>query len=143
MSAVWTHLRRFIASLVLVAMAVFVLHNGAMAGMQAHGLDSVRSGTQAAIAKELQQHPGCGGETAGVEVEDGCALMGADHDHDGAQGLHNPHCGSVCGFALPSVNLGLATVRVVAMITLTPESQQGSGIDPNGLKRPPRTPHAA
>ncbi|WP_201860723.1 hypothetical protein [Microvirga soli] len=140
MSAVWTHLRRFVASLVLVAVTVFVLHNGAMAGMRAHDLDGARSGSHAALIEKFQQHQDCAGETAGVEAEDGCASMGGGHDHEGAQGLHNSHCGSFCGFALPSVDLGPGTARIVAMITLTPVSQQGSGIDPNGLKRPPRTP---
>lgn len=32
MKAVWTHLRRYVTGLVLVAMASFVLHGGALAG---------------------------------------------------------------------------------------------------------------
>jgi hypothetical protein len=128
---------------VLVAMASFVLHNGAMAGLQAHDLDSARAGSHAAPMEQFQQHQECGGETAVVEAGDGCASMGGSHDHEGAQGLHNSHCGSFCGFALPSVDLGPGTARTIAAITLTPVGQQGSGIDPNGLKRPPRTPGIA
>lgn len=122
-----------------MAMAVFVLHNGAMAGLRAHGMDHAPGGGHAAMAEELRQHQECGGETAHIEAEGGCVNSSDSHDHEGAQGLHTPPCGSVCGFALPSLDLGPATVRIAAPIIQVPVSQQGSGIDPDGLKRPPRT----
>jgi hypothetical protein len=40
LSAVWTHFRRLVASLMLVAMTSFVLHGGAMAGVHQHGMGS-------------------------------------------------------------------------------------------------------
>ena len=37
MNTLWTHFRRLVTSVMLVAMTSFVLHSGALAGMHRHG----------------------------------------------------------------------------------------------------------
>ncbi|MFC4172441.1 hypothetical protein ACFOYU_10255 [Microvirga sp. GCM10011540] len=140
MSAVWNHLRRFVASLVLVAMASFVLHGGAMAALQAHDGGPAR-GAHATHTKDADRpHPECADRVVTAVAPDGCVHGAGGPDHDGSEGPHSPHCGMVCGLALPSGSLGPVPVPATAAVCLPLESQRGSGIDPNGLKRPPRTP---
>ena len=110
MDPVWTHLRRLVASLMLAAMASFVLHSGAMAG--------------------LDHHADRGG-ISHIEVSNDC-------DPDGFGCGRTPHCSSVCAQVLPSVGIGLDDISPEA-IKLVLVSQLGSGIEPMGRKRPPRT----
>lgn len=139
MKAVWTHLRRYVTGLVLVAMASFVLHGGALAGLGGHNPGHTRTEAHASHSKTSDQpHQDCTGGFV-VEAPEGCA-PGAD---DGADGPHSPHCGSVCGLALPTAAVGPAAVLAADTAPLSLESRLESGIDPNGLKRPPRTPGIA
>ncbi|MFC1458324.1 hypothetical protein ACETIH_16785 [Microvirga arabica] len=138
MKAVWTHLRRYVTGLVLVAMASFVLHGGVLAGLGGHDAGHTRTEAHASHTKTADQpHQDCAGGFV-VEAPDGCA-PGAD---GGADGPHSLHCGSVCGLVLPTA-AGPAAVLAADTVPLSLESQLGSGIDPTGLKRPPRTPGIA
>jgi hypothetical protein len=110
---VLTHLRRLVASLMLVTVTSFVLHPGAMAGLDHH---ADRSGI------------------SHIEVSNGC-------DPDGLGCGHTSHCSSVCAQALPSVGIELGDVSPEAIL-LVLVSQHGSGIEPIGLKRPPRSLYA-
>lgn len=149
MTAAWTHFRRLVASLMLVAMTSFVLHSGAMAGLHQHGLDSSECETTASSGHVHQ---------AAVSIEQA-------HDHDNVAAHHHgtidsadevssndtkadpgaktPCCTSVCAVVLTSVNPAAMSAPMGIILTLLPESQLVSGIDPNGLKRPPRTPDIA
>ena len=109
MDRVWTHLRRLAASLMLAAVMSFVLHTGAMAGLDHHADRSVTSHIEAAAECD-PGGPGCG---------------------------HAPHCSSVCAQALPSLGIEARDVSPEAIILIL-VSQHGSGIEPIGLKRPPR-----
>lgn len=110
MDPVWTHVRRLVASLMLAAMTAFVLHSGAMAGLDHH-----------ADRSEISQ----------IEVSHDC-------HPDGFACGHTSHCSSVCAQCLPAVGTEPGDVLPEA-IKLVLVSQHGSGIKPMSLKRPPRT----
>ena len=109
MDPVLTHLRRLVASLMVAAVTSFVLHSGAMAGLDHH------------VDRSVISH---------VELS-------ADCDPNGLGCSHPHHCSSVCAQALPSLGIEAGNVSPEA-ITLALVSQHGSGIEPTGLKRPPR-----
>ncbi|WP_201860712.1 hypothetical protein [Microvirga soli] len=136
---VWTRLRRLVASLMLTAVTAFLLHGGGMAGLHAHSAVSIESWEAAArINGSPQPDGGDGHGAAGVRASDICACALLEADHDGAGPNHPPHCGTVCGMALPSFGPGSAMAPATAT-RLAMVSRQGSGADPDGLKRPPRT----
>jgi hypothetical protein len=49
-------------------------------------------------------------------------------------------CASICAFALVAFGSDTLSRLMGVALALVPDSQVGSGIDPSGLKRPPRTP---
>jgi hypothetical protein len=135
-SAALFGMRRLVASLMLVAMASFVLHGAAMARSHehrngatqcqpAHGLD--------VTAHHHDDHIRTAGQAADL----------ASHDHGMKAGHHAPANGSCCSGHCPSTvaPFGIETVSapVGLATTLRPGSQFGAGIDRDGLKRPPRT----
>ncbi|MFC4172455.1 hypothetical protein ACFOYU_10325 [Microvirga sp. GCM10011540] len=123
----------------LAAVTAFVLHGVVMAGLNAPGAVSVESWEAAAhINGSSQPDDGDGHGAPGVRASDICACALGEAGHDGAGPNHAPHCGTVCGMALPSFGPGVATLLATAT-RLAMVSQQGSGADPDGLKRPPRT----
>lgn len=141
MKAVRNRLRRLVASIMLAAMTSFVLHGGAAATHahpsaphQQHAHDHGRQGVA---------HDHGGGKVhvhgegrALVQVGDAC------DGHDSAGGEF-PCCGSFCAFALAFSGGDTLSAPVALAAALTAASQLGSGIDPNGLKRPPRPPAIA
>jgi hypothetical protein len=147
-------LRRLAASLMLAALASFVLHgardggapsrsrsqptasaahsHGAAAGHEhAHGH---AHGPTAHDHGGVHAHPGQA--DAGVAVEDGDDASRGHH----AKGAEGPCCGSACAVAIPAFAPGMISAPMTAAAVLLPAGQDGVSIDPNGLKRPPRTP---
>lgn len=144
MAATLHHLRRRAASLMLAAMASFVLHGAAMAGFHPHNAGAAGCGP-VAVHAQAQGHDHGDGI---VHVHADQAADVADHergatpDHH-AGGTDGPCCSTVCSATLAVPGVGLASAPMRVARTLKPQSQVGSGIDPGGLKRPPRTPGIA
>ena len=142
MAAALNYVRRLVASVMLVAMASFVLHGAAMAG-HAHKTGSPDCGGLAVHAHQAQGH-GHGDGVVHVHAEQSAPL--ADHDHGGAAPDHHagggsdgPCCSSLCSATLTMPGVDVVSAPMCVARTLTPESQVGSGIDQGDLKRPPRT----
>jgi hypothetical protein len=153
LNALWTHFRRLVASVMLVAVTSLVLHGSAMAGLHQHGPGS----TDCAV-------PSSGGHVHQAAAHDHSTPdahqvghghgNGAAHHHAGADPLDaavpddqqqaadegSPCCAGICAIALAGFGPDTASAPMGATLILVPVSQRGSGIDPNGLKRPPRPP---
>ncbi len=151
MNTLWAHFRRLVTSLMLVSVASFVLHSGALAGMHRHGQGSSDC-EQTASSGRGHQH----GSQAGAHVH------GAAHDHGNGTTHHHAMadvadevapddqqadagpvgscCASACPIAMAPLGLDAISAPMTLALSLVPESQRGSGIDPGHLKRPPRTP---
>ena len=144
LSVALAHLRRLVASLMLAAMASFVLHGAAMAGSHAHQVGSAQCQPGAAHAHPARDH---GDGMVHVHVSD----VGADvagHDHGGgadrhADGSEGPCCTGVCSMTLAGPAIAPVSAPMRLASALEPESQRGNGIDGSSLKRPPRTPSIA
>ncbi len=139
MDAVWTRLRRLVTSLMLVAMTTFALHNGAMAGLKGHSAAShhAEGGIQSGAPHQTYREHG--GDAALAEAANSCADRDDPGDPEGADAARIPHCGNICGLGLPSIELGVPACSMTAA-TLALVSQEGTGVDPTGPERPPRTP---
>lgn len=150
MSAVWTHLRRLVASLMLVAMTSFVLHGGAMAGMHRHGSGSTEC-APAASAGHVHQaaahdHSSAHFHQAGHDHADDVAPQHVDAAVDMADASNPAHdakpspcCASVCAIALTAITPSTISAPMGIAVALLPTSQNGTGLSLDGLKRPPRT----
>ncbi len=139
MHAVWTRLRHFVASVMLVAMASFALHSAAMAGLHQHG------------GSDCGQHASAKGHAAAHHHHD------AGHSHNGKAHAHHhdtsddgqtdaaaePCCGSVCSVAISTAAPGATWAPVASPLARVPHAVQGTDNRPDGLKRPPRTPDIA
>lgn len=151
LSALWIHFRRLVASVMLVAVTSFVFHGGAMAGLHQHGPGSTE----------------CAASGSGGHVHQAAAHSHSTpdahqvvHDHgDGAAHHHvdanlfdeavpsdqqagsegSPCCAGICATALIAFGPDTTSIPMGVILVFVPASQRGSGIDPNGLKRPPRT----
>ena len=155
MNALWTHLRRLVASIMLVAMASFVLHGSAMAGLHQHGPGSTECATTASAGHvhpaASHEHPTPDLHQAAHDHGEGVAHHHAEADlldeaapsDQQAAGEGSPCCASICAIALTALGSDTTSVLLGASLILVPDSQTGSGIGPNGLKRPPRTPDIA
>lgn len=150
MNTPWTHFRRLVTSLMLVAMASFVLHSGALAGMHRHGQSPSDCRPMAASAQ---------GHLHGAEAH----VHRAAHDHgDGAVHHHASDdaadesapddrqasaegacCASACPVAMAPLSLAAISAPMGIAVALPATSQDGSGTSLDGLKRPPRTPGIA
>jgi hypothetical protein len=150
LNTLWTHFRRLVTSLMLVAVASFVLHSGALAGMHRHGQGSPDC-EQTASAGTGHQH----GPQVAAHVHQ------AAHDH--GNGITHHHakadvavevapddqktdaspegscCASACPIAMAPLGLDAISAPMTLALSLVPGSQRGSGIEPGHLKRPPRT----
>ncbi|WP_262271685.1 hypothetical protein [Microvirga yunnanensis] len=152
MNTLWTHFRRLITSVMLVAMTSFVLHSGALAGMHRHGLGA--SDCQP-VASAAQGHL----HGAGAHVHQAAHAHGDGVDHLHAQAdeadasapdhqpskasLEGPCCTSACPVAMAPLGLDAISAPMGIAIALLPTSQNGTGLSLDGLKRPPRTPSIA
>jgi hypothetical protein len=156
----WTRLRRLVASIMLVAVASFVLHGGGMAGLHQHGRGSTECATPA-LGGHGNQAAVHGHGTPDVQHETHDHGVGVAHHHadadlakaDLAAGdvSNDRHaasegsacCASVCAVALIAFGSDTMSVPMGSTLAVVFKSQIGSGINPNGLKRPPRTPSIA
>lgn len=152
MSALWTHFRRLVASVMLVAVASFVLHGGAMAGLHQHGPGSTECAAPSS-GGHVHQAAAHGRSTLDAHQIGHDRSAGAAHHHvdadlsneaapsdQQAAGEGSPCCAGICAIALTGFGPDTTSAPMGATLIPVPVSQRGSGIDPNGLKRPPRTP---
>ena len=142
MKATLSRLRRLVASIMLVATAAFVLHGSAMASLHAHGADSpqCKPATTHIHAPAAHDH---GDGVVHVHADRSAKASGHDHGPNGthhAAGNDGPCCSTVCSVTLAAFGFEVISAPLGLAQDLRPASQVGSGIDPNGLKRPPRTP---
>lgn len=136
-------LRRLAASLMLAALAAFVLHGGAMAGQHRHGPESIGSEPSASAAHE---HPAAAGHDHGDGVHVHATRPAPDAMDAGRDGRHTKGgaeaacCGSACAVGLPALAPSTISVPITGAVIPAPLRQDGAGTEPGGLKRPPRTP---
>ncbi len=154
MNALWTHFRRLVASVMLVAVASFVFHSGAMAGFHQHGPGSTECAPQAA-AGHVHQAAAHGHDEPAHAHGDGKVHhhAQADHDHadvtgDGATddrqaAAGDTCCANVCAVALTAFAPNTLFAPLDGTAELLPVSQDGVSTHLDGLKRPPRTPGIA
>ena len=150
MNTLWTHVRRLVMSLMLVAMTSFVIHSGALAGMHRHGQGSTdceqttssglghHHGPQAAAHVHQAAHDhgdGVAHRHAKADVVDEVASDGQKAD----AGPERPCCASACPIAMAPLGLDANSAPMSLALSLVPGSRRGSGTDPGHLKRPPRT----
>ena len=133
----------------LVATTSFVLHGAAMAGFHAHGAGSVSCKPAVSYGHSAHGHAhhDHGDGVLHVHAEQ-TANAAAGHDHGSAGERHTdgddgPCCSSVCSVTLSASGPEAMSAPIGHAAALLPVSQVGSGIDPSGLRRPPRTPHIA
>jgi hypothetical protein len=147
LNTLWTHLRRLVTSLMLVAVASFVLHSGALAGMHRHGQGSPEC-EQTASSGHGHQHALARVHQAAYDHGDGVTHHHAKADAvdevtpDDRQADAGPDgscCASACPIAMAPLGLDAMSAPMTLALSLIPGSQRGSGIDPGHLKRPPRT----
>ncbi|MXQ12298.1 hypothetical protein [Microvirga makkahensis] len=154
MNTLWTHFRRLVASLMLVAMTSFVLHGGAMAGMHQHGPGSTDCAAVAPAGHVHQaaahNHSAAHAPQAGHVHGDGVAHQHLDESLDPADAgdtasdaKPSPCCASVCAIALTAFGPDGISAPMGIAAALLPTSQNGTGMSLDGLKRPPRTPSIA
>ena len=142
LSGALTSLRRLVASMMLAAMASFVLHGAAMAGAHRHAA--------APQGCEAVGHVHAEAKASAHVHADGTAHVHLTHDDPGpadhepsgqhhADGGDNTCCGSLCTVAITAG--APATPSVLLRVTegLPFLDQDGSGAALTGLKRPPRT----
>ena len=133
MKSVLSRLRRLGASLMLVAVATFVLHGACPAGMHVHA--------QVAGSPAAEHHHGDGvmHVHAFQPGDSGFVAPLDDASPDDSQGVDGR--GKACAVVLiaPPAPSALP-YRPVAALLFTPASETGAGIDQSGLTRPPRTP---
>ena len=130
-------IRRFVASLMVLAVAAFVLHGTVHAG-HLHGIAPTQS---AAHASHTHSH------------DHGTSHVSHDHEHQadarhGDVGHHHgkggsaagePCCGNLCTIGVPvlpgqAVGSGFGHMPLAA-----PHASGATGVDPDALKRPPRS----
>ena len=150
MSAVWTHFRRLVASLMLVAMTSFVLHGGAMAGVHQHGMGSTECAPPASAEHSHQAaaHDHSAAHGHQLEHDHGSAVQQhadatsdvADTDDPATDAKPSLCCASVCAIALTAIGPDAISAPMGIAVALLPTSQNGTGMSLDGLKRPPRTP---
>ncbi|MBM1174976.1 hypothetical protein [Microvirga arabica] len=147
MNTLWTHFRRLVTSLMLVAMTSFVLHSGALAGMHRHGqgasdcqpIASAAHGHQHGAAAHVHQAAHDHGEGVALQHAQAAADESAPDDQTSKAGLDGACCASACPIAMAPLGLDAISAPMTLALSLIPGSQRGSGIDPGHLKRPPRT----
>ena len=145
MAAALNHLRCLVASVMLVAMASFVLHGAAMAGFHPHNAGSADCGLAAAHAQQAQGHDHGDGivHVYAEQAADVADDHGGTPDHHANGGSDGPCCSGVCSVTLAMPGSDVVSAPMGFAKAFQPESQVGSGIDQGGLKRPPRTPSIA
>ncbi|HEY8381009.1 MAG TPA: hypothetical protein VIL09_02555 [Microvirga sp.] len=142
MNALWTHCRRLVASLMLVAVTSFVLHGGAMAAFHVHGSGTAECATPASpghVHKATSHHHGGGVAHHHASADDNSNA--APEDQQTAAGENC--CAGVCAVALKALAPDTLSVPLAKLTELVPGSQGGSSRSLEGHKRPPRSPSIA
>ena len=148
MRACLSHLRRLVASVMLVAMASFVLHGAAMAGFHAHGVGGAKCQPQ---STQVHQHAPAHDHAAHHHANAVVHSHSADAaqvavDQPGAGPEHipvsdpSPCCSTACAVSLAASTVPAVSGPVPSAAAILPARQDGFGTDPSGPKRPPRTP---
>lgn len=149
MHALWTRIGRLGASIMLVAALAFAFHTGVVAASGTGGSPDVTSASRSQESRSPHDHArgehGVVGEASGAHLhaEAAKASSGQGEQHDGKGHCKTNCCGAACTIAVLSTPAFQVTrVEVSSVLTelFVPAS---SGIDPSGLKRPPRTPSIA
>lgn len=144
MNTLWTHFRRLVMSMMLVAMTSFVLHSGALAGLHQHSPRSsdcqatASAGHVHRAASDVHQtihNHGDGAAHHHAQAMDEVASEAQQVDA-GAQGSC---CASACPIAMAPLSLNAISAPMTLSLPLLPGSQRGAGTEPGHLKRPPRT----
>lgn len=128
----WPDFRRLVASLMLVAVTAFVLHGAAMAKAEAG-----KSGGLGTVEHVYHVADGVDHQHLAADHDHADAGDQSDHHH-GKGGSSGACCGSMCAFALPASALVHAVFLAMVSVVLTAAADLWSGLDPSGLKRPPR-----
>lgn len=153
MNTVRKRWRRVVASVMLAAMAAFILHAGGAAS-PSHGIAPI----QQHAGHHRPAEPADRAESA--NLADGAAEIDSharDRDQDSTQTGHRhgsgdeqqssgagvPCCHGLCASALALTGDDALSAPLARASLDMPANQLGSGIDTNGLKRPPRTPYIA
>ena len=129
-------IRRFVASLMVLAVAAFVLH-GTMHAGHLHGI--AQSETAAHTGRTHAHSHGTPHISHDHEHQADAQHGDAGHDHGkGGSGASEPCCGNLCTIGVPvltgaAIGSGYGRVRLAA-----PHRSGATGIDPDALKRPPR-----
>ena len=154
MNTLWTHFRRLVMSLMLLAAASFVLHSGVLAGMHRHGQGpfnceqtaSAGYGHQHAPQAAAHVHQAAHDHGDGITHHHAQADMAdevAPDDQQADAGPEGSCCASACPIAMAPLGLHAISAPMGIAVALLPTSQTGSGLSLDGLKRPPRTPSIA
>jgi hypothetical protein len=129
----------------LVAMTAFVLHGAPLAWQLPSGGAKPCHGAaheSAASAQHVHLEASAGDQhhhASSHAVEDHAGDTAQAHP-DGDSGLC---CGNVCAVAITVPHPEGAGLTLSVARTLLPAGSTADGIDPNGLRRPPRTPFIA
>lgn len=149
LNTLWIHFRRFVMSLMLVAMASFVLHGGALARLHQHGQrlpgcqeaahtgHGHQQGHQAAVYVHKAAHEH-GNGVAPHHARGDAANQAASDGSTGGKGGKAPCCASACPVAMAAPSIDPIAAPMTPALTLVPGSDLGSGIEPGHPKRPPR-----
>jgi hypothetical protein len=135
----------------LVAVTSLVLHGAAVAGLHQHLAGSIQCAAAAStehshtpsIAHAASKHSHKTGHHGGAShhhAEIDLTDSGAPADQQASGGAGDQCCASICAVALVASGPDTLSVPVSVAQAPVPDSQVGSGIDPSGVKRPPRTP---
>ncbi|MGA0594304.1 hypothetical protein [Enterovirga sp. CN4-39] len=131
MHRTWTHIRRLVASFMLVAFVSFVLHGSAMARIAPmHPTPAVADHHHDDTSDH--HHHGPGADSHGGTAE--------GRDHHGSKG---DCCGSFCATAIAPVSRDAAVSLVETTAALPSFVARGHGILHEGPRKPPRTPDIA
>jgi hypothetical protein len=136
-----TQFRRFVASLMLVAMASFGLHNGAFAGLHRHGSAQIECGAGHSHGHAHASH----GPAPSLDVHK------APHHHHGpsvdlpdppaepaSTGFDGSCCTGGCPVAVTAPVPHAIPTRIAALMRHGSEPQAPAATTLDGLKRPPR-----
>lgn len=144
MNAVPTYFRSLSATLMLIAMMSFVMHQGAAAIAHGHGPGTIAhhiasGGLESETPAAVEGHDDCVSRTHGQG--DATIHVGHDGHHPAGNAADTELacCSSLCASAVALlIGSDAAAAAVTRAPALAPANERGSGIDPNGLKRPPR-----
>jgi len=146
LNALWTHFRRLVASVMLVAVMSFVIHSGAMAGFHQHGPGSTDCAQEAsaghvhkAAAHDHDEHADGKDHHHAQPDHDHADVTGDGATDDRQAAAGDTCCAKVCAVALTAVSPDTLSGPIGVNAELLPESQDGASTNLDGHKRPPRT----